>query len=384
MAKPQVTLTLAGDESKLSQAFDRVGQSSDRMATSVGQSSKRVADETTDAYSRVDGAAGNTYDKFDALEAVGRGTTDTMSGLGEIMKGNVLQGSTDLAGGVAALADGFSGALLPAIRAVTSGGIANAKTFVQQKGALIASKAASAASTVATYAQAVAQRVLNAAMKANPIGLIITALTLLVGGFIYAYKHSEKFRNIVNGALGAVKNAASAVARFFTETVWPAMQRAWNGISSGIGTAKDKIVGAFNSVISFAKSVPGKIGGFFKGIGSSIAAPFQAAFQAVKNAWNNSVGGKGFTVPGWIPNIGGKEFRIPYFHTGGIVSGALGSESLAMLKAGERITGGRNSGGGATIVLRSDGGRVGKLLIEILQNAIRIEGGDPVRVLSPR
>lgn len=380
MGKPQVTLTLAGDESRLTQAFDKVGASSKRMADDVGTSSKRVADETTDSYSRVDSAAGETYDKFDALESVGRGTTDTMSGLSEIMSGNVLQGSTDLAGGVAALADGFSGALLPALKAVTNGGVASAKAFVKQTSAATAQKVASGLSTAATYAQAVSQRVLNAAMKANPIGLIITALTLLVGGFIYAYKHSEKFRNIVNGALGAVKSVAQSALGWISKN-WSSISSIllapFNAVIKPIWKNRDSILNAF-------KAIPGAIGGFFKKLGGIIAAPFQAAFSAIRNFWNNNIGGKGFTVPGWIPEIGGKEFRIPYFHTGGIVSGALGSETLAMVRAGERITGGRNGGGGSVIVLRSDGGRVGKLLIEILKNAIRIEGGDPVQVLSPR
>lgn len=376
--KPQVTLTLAGDESKLTQAFDRVGASSKRMADDVGASSKRVADETTDSYSRVDSAAGETYDKFDALESVGRGTTDTMSGLSEIMSGNVLQGSTDLAGGVAALADGFSGALLPAIKAVTNGGIASAKAFVKQTSAATAQKVAAGLSTAATYAQAVAQRVLNAAMKANPIGLIITALTLLVGGFIYAYKHSEKFRNIVNGALGAVKSVAQSALGWITKnwgTISGILLAPFNAVIKPIWKHRDSILNAF-------KAIPGAIGGFFKKLGGIIAAPFQAAFSAIRNFWNNTVGGKGFTVPGWVPEVGGKEFRIPYFHTGGIVSGALGSETLAMVRAGERITGGRNSGGGSVIVLRSDGGRVGKLLLQILREAIRIEGGDVQVVLG--
>lgn len=376
--KPQVTLTLAGDASKLEQAFGQVGTASKKLADDVGASSKRVADETTDAYGRVDTAAGETYDKFDALESVGRGTTDTMSGLSEIMSGNVLQGSTDLAGGVAALADGFSGALLPAIKAVSNGGIAGAKALAKQTAATVASKAAAIASTVATNAQAVAQRVLNAAMKANPIGLIITALTLLVGGFIYAYKHSEKFRNIVNGALGAVKSVAQSVLGWITKNwssimgilLWP-----FSAVIKPIWKHRDSILGAI-------KAVPGAIGGFLKNVAGIITAPFRAAFAAVKNAWNNTVGGKGFTVPGWVPEVGGKEFRIPYFHSGGIVSGAMGAETLAMVKAGERITGGRNSGGGATIVLQSDGSRVGRLLIQILREAIQIQGGDVQVVLG--
>lgn len=376
--KPQVTLTLAGDSSKLEQAFGQVGSASKKLADDVGASSKRVADETTDAYGRVDTAAGETYDKFDALESVGRGTTDTMSGLSEIMKGNVLQGSTDLAGGVAALADGFSGALLPAIKAVANGGVASAKAFAQQTAATVASKAASVASTVATNAQAVAQRVLNAAMKANPIGLIITALTLLVGGFIYAYKHSEKFRNIVNGALGAVKSVAQSVLGWITKNwssimgilLWP-----FSAVIKPIWKHRDSILGAI-------KAIPGAIGGFMKNVGSILTAPFRAAFEGIKRLWNSTIGGKGLSIPGWVPEIGGKGFTIPYFHTGGIVSGAMGSETLAVLKAGERITGGRNSGGSPVIVLKSDGGRVGKLLLQILREAIRIEGGDVQVVLG--
>lgn len=359
--KNQVTLTFAGDSTKLSKAFDDVGAASKRMSDTVGSSSKRVGDDTSSGFNKAGEAADNTYSKFDALESVGRGTGDTMSGLSEIMKGNVLQGSTDLAGGIAALADGFSGALLPAIKAVISGGVAQAAQTVRTTAVTVVQRGAMLAAAVAANVMAVAQRVLNAAMRANPIGLVITALVLLGTGLVLAYKKSETFRNIVNGAFNAVKSVASAVLSFFTGTLWPGIQRAWNGISSGIATAKDKIVGSFNAVISFAKSVPGKIGGFFKGIGSAVAAPFQAAFQAIKNAWNNTVGGKGFSVPGWVPGLGGKDFRIPYFHTGGIVPGGLGSETLAVLRAGERVTSGSNTAtpdvhlGDIHIVVEMDG-----------------------------
>jgi len=40
---------------------------------------------------------------------------------------------------------------------------------------------------VATYAQAVTTRVLNAAMRANLIGIVITVIVLLVGALILAY-----------------------------------------------------------------------------------------------------------------------------------------------------------------------------------------------------
>lgn len=46
---------------------------------------------------------------------------------------------------------------------------------------------------------------LNAAMTANPVGAIIVGIAALTAGLIYAYKHSEKFRNVVDTVFGALK-----------------------------------------------------------------------------------------------------------------------------------------------------------------------------------
>lgn len=61
---------------------------------------------------------------------------------------------------------------------------------------------------LATRAGAAAQWLLNAAMSANPIGLVITALAALAVGLKYAWDNSETFRRVVTTAFGAVKAAA--------------------------------------------------------------------------------------------------------------------------------------------------------------------------------
>lgn len=374
--KNQVTLTFAGDESALTKSFDNVGQSAKRMDDGVGAASKSIGDSAS-GFDRAGEAADGTYDKFDALESVGRGTTDTMSGLGEIMSGNILQGSTDLAGGVAALADGFQGALLPAIKAAAAGGLSQAAATVKSTGALIANKAASIAGAAASKTMAAGQWLVNAAMTANPIGLVVAAIALLVTGLVIAYKKSETFRNIINGAFGAVKNVAVSIFRWIGDN--------WGKIL-GIMTAPFSLMikpiwKNRDSILSAIKGVPGAISGFMKHVANIITAPFSAAFQGVKNAWNNTVGGKGFSVPGWIPGVGGKSFTIPYFHSGGIVPGGLGSESLAMLRAGERVsTVGGDSGGGA-LVLQSDGTRAGDLLLQLFKEALRVKDGGAYRVV---
>jgi hypothetical protein len=62
--------------------------------------------------------------------------------------------------------------------------------------------------TKATQAWTAVQAALNVVMDANPIVLIGLAIAALVVGIIYAYQHSETFRDIVKGAFHAVGEAA--------------------------------------------------------------------------------------------------------------------------------------------------------------------------------
>ena len=50
------------------------------------------------------------------------------------------------------------------------------------------------------------QWALNAAMKANPVGLIVLGITALAAGLIYAYKESETFRGFIDGIWESIKN----------------------------------------------------------------------------------------------------------------------------------------------------------------------------------
>lgn len=52
--------------------------------------------------------------------------------------------------------------------------------------------------SAATKGQTIAQKLLNVAMKANPIGLVVTAVFTLIGALVTLYQNSETFRNGLN------------------------------------------------------------------------------------------------------------------------------------------------------------------------------------------
>jgi phage-related protein len=66
-----------------------------------------------------------------------------------------------------------------------------------------------------TKIMAAAQWALNAAMTANPIGVIIVALAAVVAGIIYAYKHFSTFRAVLFAVWETVKEFGRIVSDVF-------------------------------------------------------------------------------------------------------------------------------------------------------------------------
>ncbi len=118
-----------------------------------------------------------------------------------------------------------------------------------------------------------------------------------------------------------------------TKTDW--FQKAWKNSWKWIKESA-------SNVWDWLKKVPGWIKDAFKKISSYITTPFKAAFNAVADTWNNTVGRLNWTTPWWIGfPMGGRTIKapqIPKFHSGGTVPGAPGSEMLAILQGGEKVS----------------------------------------------
>jgi hypothetical protein len=131
---------------------------------------------------------------------------------------------------------------------------------------------------------------LNAVMRANPIGVIVTAIALLVAGFVIAYKKSETFRNgvaiVAKAVLGYVAFMIRAWGDFITilMKVITGPLKLFLGIMSklpGVGNAAKQglklVNGAIEGVGNFAEKTAKKIEGLKSKVDSFTAAANKAA-----------------------------------------------------------------------------------------------------------
>ena len=277
----QVTLTFAGETKEVESAFDRVGSSANTMSSKVSSAADSF-DETGNGMGRLGEKADNAERNLIGVHDVIDGTATIMQGPGKQGMVAYIQGWADLAGGLAPLLLSLAETKVAMMAHVVWGGIVKAAT--------------------ATWAAV--QWVLNAALTANPIGLVVLAIVALVGIIILIATKTTWF-----------------------QTLW---KNTWKGVTIAASAAWE-----------FIKKIPGWIGTAFSKIADFVARPFKAAFNLVSDAWNNTIGRLSWSVPKWVPFIGGNTISVPQlpkFHAGGTVPGAPGQQMLAVLQAGETIT----------------------------------------------
>ena len=152
-------------------------------------------------------------------------------------------------------------------------------TTVAMKAAAFATKAW----TVVTKAAAIGQRLLNLAMSANPIGLIVTAIGLLVTGILYLWNTNEGFRNFVIGAWEAIKAAFFTVVDWIRSNVVPVFQAMWAGIKTYMSALIGTVTGAWDAVTGAFKAAWDWVSGVFTGLWGGLVDIFGGPFNTIRN-----------------------------------------------------------------------------------------------------
>ena len=181
----------------------------------------------------------------------------------------------------------------------------------------------------------IAQLAMNAAMNANPIGIVITAITALIAIIGTLWVTNEDFRAAVTeiwenikqvfvSAWEAIKAAWDNASAYFTGI--------WNAIKTIFAPVKEYLVGIFSSTWESIKQI---FSGFIDFLFGVFTGDWSRAWDGVKEifkgVWNGIIGLlegavniiiKGvnwlisqlnkihFEIPDWVPGIGGNSFGI--------------------------------------------------------------------------
>lgn len=214
-------------------------------------------------------AAGGSVSRFSALQTVLAGTFPrTTAAL------------RWLSTGFTTMVTAIGSAVAASARWVASQAVA-AASGAKNLAILVAQKTAMVASTVASKAMAAGQWLLNAAMSANPIGLIIAAIAALVAAFIWAWNNIDGFKEFFVG-------------------IWEAIKDAWSGVSDFFSGLWDKVVDILSSAVKVIKDLFFKfhplgiiiknwdaITGFFSDLWEGVKSAISTAIDFVKNIFLN-------------------------------------------------------------------------------------------------
>lgn len=232
--------------------------------------------------------------------------------------------------------DGFINKILPAIikglqwiidnkNIIISGIVGIGAAFVAWKVVGIIQ-----AATKALQGMTIAQKLLNVAMNANPIGIIITLVSALVSAFMYFWNTSEGFRNFWIDLWNKIKEACAPVIEFIKSTfilAWQNIKAVWDVVVSYFKTlweniklifsvVKSVLTGDFEGAWEGIKNVFSNVKEFFNGVWDKIKEVFSNVGEWFKDVGKNIVTGiwegiKGAynwlkeKITGWVGNVAG-------------------------------------------------------------------------------
>lgn len=200
------------------------------------------------------------------------------------------------------------------ILAVRAAIMATRMGWLMHTGAVAANTVVTKGARAAQLAFAAAQWALNAAMAANPIGLVIAAIAALIAIGVLLYRNWDTIREKVLALWGSFSEKFPAIAEIARTYIGQVIE-IWDNVKK-----------AFSAIIDFVKNVfAGEWGAAWESIKNAFGAAFGALVGLVKLPFNtiismvNTVTGAINTalskvkVPDWVPVLGGKsiDFRIP-------------------------------------------------------------------------
>lgn len=201
-------------------------------------------------------------------------------------------------------------------------------------------------------------------------GVIKTVTSLIKGDWSGVW---DGIKQILSGVWDGMKSTVKAAIDYVKLVIKlgiAAIKLAWNTVWRGIkdfvrdrwDDITDFVSNGVDDIVSFVTGLPGRVASAVTGAFDGIWTAFKGVLNKIIGAWNRL----GFTLPkvsvdwngpfpGGKVDVGGWTINtptLPYvYHSGGVVPGPPGSESLALLEAGERVIPANGATGPITLII---------------------------------
>lgn len=198
------------------------------------------------------------------------------------------------------------------------------------------SAVATGIATVATWAAVAATWALNAAMAVltSPITAVVLVVGFLAGGLIYAYKHSETFRRIVDGAFRAVAAAGKWMWDKVLLPVFKFIIQWWLKVAEIVVTGAEKAFGWVPGLGPKLKKAKEEFTKFKDGVNTALAGISDKSVSVTASLRGIDV--RTLVGTGGGPNMAGRLYN------GGVVPGTpvVGRDNMVVpIDGGRGFTG---------------------------------------------
>ena len=302
LTKTVEAIRTASDASKAAEiAIEAFGNKAGPELADAIQSGRFAFDEFTAAVKDSAGAVDRTFEETqDAPDKLALAVKGLKTDLAQTANELLTEFGPDIEDAIESIGKTLKDDIIPAVKDVINWVKRNKTMLLTTLGSLAAGlvalnvvhvisglvtafKAFKAAQEGAT----VAQWLLNAAMSANPIGLVVAAITALVAAFVILWNKSEAFREFFIGMWEAIKETVGdiceAIGGFFSDL--------WEGIETGATAAWEWISDVFTGAAKwFDEKVIEPITGFFSDLWDGIEGTAEEAWGIVTGIWDGITG----------------------------------------------------------------------------------------------
>ena len=169
----------------------------------------------------------------------------------------------------------------------------SAASAIASTASIIAQKVAMLAGKVATGVATAAQWLWNAALTANPIGLVIAAVVGIVAALVLAYNKVGWFKAFVDGAfrfIGAIIKWVAGVVSAVFSTIWNVAQRVigwivgyWKFYLAAVTTVWNFVWGVVQKVIEWIRGVVSSVVNTVKRKWDEVSTKVRQVWQAIQS-----------------------------------------------------------------------------------------------------